>query len=176
LKDHARAFDFDLWFACQFRRNAGYLVDQDLLADSDARAADLLLNTPNARAIAQKNLVFSNGDCQFRNFIRQANEKIVLIDWTSNPPDLWISPGFEPLEHIAMYIWTLMWGNPEWQRDFFAKITTAVGLTDNRLRQALLIKSFNQAYFWQSRGHRALAKQQIEHFLLALRDEWPRVF
>lgn len=59
-----------------------------------------------------------------------------------------------------------MWRNKAWQDDFLNKAKIKFNLRDEQIQQALLIKSFNQAYFWG--GSPELARRQIEHFIFAL--------
>jgi len=71
----------------------GLLPSNELQRVSDFLSRDL--------SGEQKNdYIITNGDFQFRNFIRQPDEKIVVIDWTENAYN---TPNIEPIEFPVMY-------------------------------------------------------------------------
>ena len=112
---------------------------------------------------SKEDFILTNGDFQFRNFIKLSNNKIVVIDWTENPFN---TPNIEPIEFAAMYQWTLMWANLSWQDAYVKEISKKFNISKDRLRFALLVKSINQAHMW--RGVQELSRLQVNNSIRAL--------
>lgn len=110
-----------------------------------------------------KDLILTNGDFQFRNFIKLPSGKVAIVDWTENAYN---TPNIEPIEFPIMYQWTLMWANSSWQNVYVKKAIDTFGISMERLSFALLIKSINQAHLW--RGSPELARRQVEHSIRAI--------
>jgi hypothetical protein len=62
-----------------------------------------------------------------------------------------------------------MWGNGLWQREFVRHLMDAFDIKLNDLRNAVLMKSFEQAIFWQ-KGAPQLVPAQVGLFKTALKN------
>lgn len=119
----------------------------------------------------KRQYILTNGDFQFRNFLKQPDGKIALIDWTENSYN---TPNIEPIEFPIMYQWILMWFNPIWQNEYVKKAMEVFSLSEERLSFALVVKSINQADLWSHGGEKSgyyLSKIQIENCIRGLNGE-----
>lgn len=165
-KDILKPFDLNQWNSNFIQRGEEF-VKNGVIPVEFFEQAKTTFSTPQAITNSQSNLIISNGDFYFRNFKRLPNGKIMLFDWTENSGS-WTTPSIEPIEHTIMYVWTLMWKNAEWQKQFLQKAMQRFNLTKENIQQGLMIKAFNQACAWGI-GNHYLFKYQMEHFLLGLK-------
>lgn len=145
-------------------QKAQSLMNQGLLLPDDLQRVINLFSRPLSEE-QKRDYIVTNGDFQFRNFIKQPDGKIVVIDWTENSFN---TPNIEPIEFPIMYQWTLMWSNPEWQNLYVKKAMEAFNINKDRLNYALVVKSINQASLWTGSP---LAKIQVEHCIRGLNDK-----
>lgn len=138
------------------------LIKNNLFPSSYQKKAITML-TSGFTSESRGDFILTNGDFQFRNFIKLPNHKIVVIDWTENPFN---TPNIEPIEFAAMYQWTLMWANSPWQDAYIKKISKKFNISKDRLKFALLVKSINQAHMW--RGNHELSRLQVNNSIRAL--------
>jgi|SRR5450759_633747 len=111
--------------------------------------------------------IFGNGDFYPRNLIKLP-AKMVLVDW-----QYW--PGYRAcfvdyLANAAAFAYIHMWGNSLWQKEFVRRLIETLDVKLDDLRKAILIKSFEQAIFWQQCAPQYVPSQ-VKHFRMALRDE-----
>ncbi len=149
------------WFT-SINQKLDSLIENKLFPSSYQEKASTMISTGFTDE-SKKDFILTNGDFQFRNFIKLPNDKIVVVDWTENPFN---TPNIEPIEFATMYQWTLMWANIPWQDAYVNKISKNFSIDKDRLRFALLVKSINQAHMW--RGHQELARIQVNHSIRAL--------
>ena len=174
LKD-LRTIDIDLftntiptvdkcpWYI-ELPQRAQSLVNRGILLSSDLQKVTNLLSRDLSEE-QKRNYIVTNGDFQFRNFIKQPDGKVVVIDWTENTYN---TPNIEPIEFPIMYQWTLMWFNPTWQDLYIKKAMETFNLSPERLNYALVVKSINQAHLWPGSP---LANIQIEHCIRGLNGQ-----
>ena len=110
--------------------------------------------------------IVSNGDFYPRNLIK-LRRRVVVVDWGH-----WA--GYRAcfvdyLANVAAFAFIHMWGNGPWQREFVHHLGETLDIGPDDFRKAVLIKSFEQARFWQSIPH--LAAAQANQFRMALRNE-----
>jgi len=122
---------------------------------------------PGLPTESKKDLILTNGDFQFRNFIKLQKNKMAVIDWSKSGHN---TPNIEPLEFAVMYQWTLMWNNLTWQNSYIKKVKSKFNISNRRLRYALVIKSINQAHLW--RGSPELARIQVNNCVRAINREF----
>ena len=111
--------------------------------------------------------IVSNGDFYPRNLIRLPN-RVVLIDW-----GYWTGYRvcfMDYLVNVAAFAFIHMWNNAPWQREFVRQLSETLGIKSDDLRNAVLIKSFEQAVFWQQSVPQS-AQAQISLFKMALKNE-----
>ena len=111
--------------------------------------------------------IVSNGDFYPRNLIKLPN-RVVLVDW-----GYWT--GYRAcfvdyLVNVAAFGFIHMWGNGLWQKEFVRHLNGTVDVSSDDLRKAVLIKSFEQAAFWQ-RCAPQLVPSQVHLFKMALKNE-----
>jgi hypothetical protein len=107
-----------------------------------------------------KRRIVSNGDFYPRNLIKLPN-RMVLVDW-----GYWTGYRVcfvDYLVNIAAFAFIHMWGNALWQRQFVRRLREALDVKLDDLRNAVLIKSFEQAIFWRQCAPQ-LVPPQITHF------------
>lgn len=113
--------------------------------------------------------IFSNGDFYPRNLIKSANDKMVLVDW-----GYWTGHRacfVDYLVNVAAFAFIHMWGNSLWQKEFVRHLReAALDIELDDLRKAVLIKSFEQALFFQGCAPQ-FAPHQVNHFRMALANE-----
>ena len=112
--------------------------------------------------------IVSNGDFYPRNLIKLPN-RMVLVDW-----GYWT--GYRTcfvdyLVNVAAFAFIHMWGNGLWRRAFVRRLRDTLDVKLDDFRRAVLIKSFEQAVFWQC-GAPQLVPPQVNHFKMALRNEF----
>lgn len=105
--------------------------------------------------------VFNNCDLQCRNFALTIppDHRAILFDW-----DLGVQPHnnftFEPIENLIAYNFILAWDNPEWQKRLVDRFKLKIEKI--LFQKAVVIKSFNQAYFWKDNPNTNLSRSQLE--------------
>lgn len=149
------------WYT-SINKKLTYLINNNLFPSSYHKKATAMLSSGLTNE-SKKDFILTNGDFQFRNFIKLPNHKIVVIDWTENDFN---TPNIEPIEFAAMYQWTLMWANLPWQEAYVKKISKNFNISKDRMRFALLVKSINQAHLW--RGAHELSRLQVNNSIRAL--------
>lgn len=150
------------WYT-NLNQKAQNLTQRGLLSPTELQQVTEILS--HGISVKQEDYIVTNGDFQFRNFVKQPDGKVVVIDWTENPFN---TPNIEPIEFPIMYQWTLMWANPTWQNLYVKKAMEAFNISEARIRYALLVKSINQALLWPDTD---LGKIQVEHCRRALNSE-----
>ena len=159
----ASAFDLQGWLL-SFQGQKTQAVRMGITADEFTHAEEFTKD-----GFHFTNRIFTNGDFYPRNLIKLPT-KMVLVDWA-------YSPGYricyvDYLVNVAAFAFIHMWGNSLWQEEFAKNLrqTFAVGSED--FRKAVLIKSFEQARFWQGNPHlTAQVEAQVNHFRRALKGE-----
>jgi hypothetical protein len=112
--------------------------------------------------------IFSNGDFYPRNLIKLPNSRMVLVDW-----GYWTGYRVcfvDYLVNVAAFAFIHMWGNRLWQREFVRHLIDTFDIKLDDLRKAVLIKSFEQALFWQQCAPQCV-HFQVDQFKLALTNE-----
>jgi hypothetical protein len=173
VKDVVPVFDYLQWLTI-FEKRGQELVSTSLLKQEDFVKAKKKFYTYAKKQDFLSKSVFTNGDFYFRNFIKTIDQKIVLIDWTNNYSDrsYVVSPSVEPLPVVIMYLWSLMWNNLSWRKDFLSLAMERFGLNTEEVTLSLMIKSFNQAHFYYFLcNDKELAKYQIEHFKMGVNSQ-----
>ena len=94
-------------------------------------------------------MIVSNGDFYPRNFIKQSDAKIVLIDW-----DTWNDGGNSPFylvdhpENVAATLFVHMWKNQPWQDKFLNEIQARFNFDETSLLKGITIKALTLAHYW----------------------------
>jgi hypothetical protein len=109
-------------------------------------------------------LVFSNGDFYPRNLIA-VGERIVVVDWQGRETDYRVRV-LDYLENLVAFAFIHMWANGPWQAQFLREVRKHFNLSCSDFQRALLVKSFDQAYFWKEEAE--LVACQMEIFRQAL--------
>ena len=120
----------------------GRFIDFDLITAKEASTAISLMREPYTSRI-----IFNNGDFYPRNFIRTANDRIVVIDWETWNPH---SPAYvlDHLENVAAYCLVHMWGNIEWQHEYIKELKRIIHLDRDDFQKGIVAKSADIAAFW----------------------------
>lgn len=96
-------------------------------------------------------LILNNGDFYPRNFIRQPNGRIVLIDW-----ETWNdhSPFYvlDHIENIAAVAFVHMWGNTDWQATYLKELKKLFSFDEKSFDKGVVMKSLEMANFWSARS------------------------
>jgi hypothetical protein len=111
--------------------------------------------------------IVSNGDFYPRNLIKLPN-RTVLVDW-----GYWTGYRVcfvDYMVNVAAFAFIHMWGNSLWQQEFVRHLGGILNVKLDDLRKAILIKSFEQAGFWQQCAPQ-LVPSQINLFKMALSNE-----
>jgi hypothetical protein len=154
------AFDLRGWLL-SFREQKAHAIKMGISATEIAHAEEFV----NGEFESTRRIV-SNGDFYPRNLIKLPN-RMVLVDW-----GYW--PGYRACfvdypANVAAFAFIHMWGNRLWQKEFVRRVIDTLAISPDDLRKAILIKSFEQARFWQ--GNPDLTTQvaaQVNHFRMAL--------
>ncbi|SRR6266478_3111503 len=112
--------------------------------------------------------IVSNGDFYPRNLIK-LQKTIVVVDW-----GYWT--GYracfvDDLVNVAAFAFIHMWKNASWQKEFARHLSETFDIKSDDLRKAVLIKSFEQAIFWQAAQAVLQAQAQVGLFKMALKKE-----
>ena len=119
-------------------------------------------------------LMVNNGDFYPRNFIRQPDKKIILIDWETWNANSRANIVDHP-ENIAAFCFVHMWNNEPWQKNYVTELQKRFSMKEEDFQRALLIKSIEMANFWLDMpGRTELYKDQIKIFRNALNPEYMR--
>jgi hypothetical protein len=156
------AFDLLGWLL-SFRERESRAISMGIPAVELAQAEEFVKS-----GFQSKHRIVSNGDFYPRNLIKLPH-RMALVDW-----GYW--PGYRAcfvdyLANVAVFAFIHMWGNRLWQREFVRHFRETFGITLDDLRKAVLIKSFEQALFFQECGRPDLVPPQVNHFRMALRNE-----
>jgi hypothetical protein len=112
--------------------------------------------------------IVSNGDFYPRNRVRVPN-RMVLVDWGYWPGHRACFVDY--LVNVAAFAFIHMWGNCPWQKEFVRHFRETFDIELDDLRKAILVKSFEQALFFQTYRRPDLVSPQVNHFRLVLRNE-----
>lgn len=159
----ASAFDLQGWLL-SFQEQETEAVSMGITADEFTQAEEFIKG-----GFHFTSRIFSNGDFYPRNLIKLP-KRIVLVDWA-------YSTGYricyvDYLVNVAAFAFIHMWGNGLWQERFVRNLRQTFDIRSEDLRRAVLIKSFEQARFWQGNPHlTAQVAAQVNHFRMAMRDE-----
>ncbi|MBI4457456.1 hypothetical protein HY633_00645 [Candidatus Uhrbacteria bacterium] len=165
LPEFVRRFDFARW-GPEFSMKAETMIAKGYLERSTVSTAMKLLSSAAARSY--EGSMFTNGDFYPRNFILAADGRIAVVDWVG---------GIDPWEFVAMYAWMLMWGNPQWQIAYLRSIVEHFPVDVRQMRIGLLVRSFEQAFFWRDADEEHLGparNQMLAYFHEALDEEYVR--
>lgn len=148
------------WYTSILKKAEGFMNRGLLTVDDFNKITNLL--SSGLTEEQKKDYIVTNGDFQFRNFIKQPDGKVAVIDWTENAHN---TPNIEPIEFPIMYQWTLMWSNQTWQNEYARRTMKAFNISHERLASALVVKSINQASIWPNSQ---LEQIQIQHCIRGL--------
>lgn len=107
-------------------------------------------------------VVLSNGDFQYRNFIETKTGKVAIIDWDN------IHVSKVESERCAAYQYTLMWNNPSWQKQFIQRAINACHLRSDILHFYILLCALQQALRWSAIPNLVQPQIEIFHSVLSL--------
>ncbi len=156
----ASAFDLQGWLL-SFQQQETQALSMGISANEFAQAEEFI------RAGFQFPCrIVSNGDFYPRNLIKLPG-RMVVVDW-----GYWT--GYRAcfvdyIVNVAAFAFIHMWGNGLWQKEFVRHLRETFDIKVDDLRKAILIKSFEQARFWQQ-GAPQFVLAQVNHFQMALRD------
>lgn len=156
------AFDLQGWMS-SFQRRKALALSMGISGTEFAQA-----ETAVSGGFQLTCRIVSNGDFYPRNLIKLPN-KTVLVDW-----GYWTGYRVcfvDYLVNVAAFAFIHMWGNSLWQTEFVRRLRETFDVSLDDLRKAVLIKSFEQAAFWQQCGAPQLVPPQVIHFKMALRNE-----
>jgi hypothetical protein len=154
------AFNFQGWLL-SFRGQKTQAVSMGISADEFTQAEEFITG-----GFQLTRCIVSNGDFYPRNLIKLPN-RIVLVDW-----GYWTGYRIcfvDYLVNVAAFAFIHMWNNGPWQKKFVRQLIDNLAIRSDDLRKAVLIKSFEQAKFWQ--GQPQLAQPQVNHFRMALKND-----
>jgi hypothetical protein len=152
------AFDLKGWLL-SFQKQKIQASSMGISDDEFKQAEELIRN-----GFQLTRRIVSNGDFYPRNLVKLP-DRMVLVDWA-----YW--PGYrvcfvDYLVNVAAFAFIHMWGNGLWQKEFVRHLRETLDIKLDDLRKAVLIKSFEQAIFWEGTP---LAQHQVNHFKMALRN------
>jgi hypothetical protein len=165
IGERARASAFDLqgWLLT-FQTRELKALQMGISADEFVQAEHLV----NDGFRCTRRIV-SNGDFYPRNLVKVA-DRIVLVDW-----GYWTGYRVcfvDYLVNVAAFAFIHMWNNVPWQKNFLRHVGETLEVESDDFRKAVLVKSFEQAAFWQNNP--SLVTQvaaQVKLFQMALRNE-----
>ena len=144
-----------------------HFTDADILTAEEAVRALNLMSRP-----FESPMVFNNGDFYPRNFIRNPNDRIVLIDWETWNENSRANVIDHP-ENVAAFCFVHMWGNPAWQESYVSGLRQRFSFNQSGFQSAILIKSLEMANFWfGGTGRNELCDNQIRMFRNALSNSY----
>ena len=165
LPAFVRRFDFARWLQ-EFGAKSETMIAKGFLERPAVAAAVNILTSAASRQY--EGSMFTNGDFYPRNFILSENGKITVVDWVG---------GIDPWEFVAMYAWMMMWGNPQWQIAYLREIIEHFPLDVTEMRIGLLVRAFEQAYFWRDAAEDRIGparNQMLAYFQEALDEDYLR--
>ncbi len=156
------AFDFQDWLLSFQKRKSPALGLG--ISDNEFKQAEEFIKG----AFQLRRRIFSNGDFYPRNLIKFP-DKVVVVDW-----EYW--PGHRAclvdyLVNVAAFAFIHMWGNSLWREEFVRHLKKTFEIKSDDLRNAVLIKSFEQAIFFQAAGAVPQAQAQAGLLKMALKNE-----
>lgn len=152
------AFNLQRWLL-SFQKEKTLALGMGILGDEFTRAEAFIKSQ-----FQFTSRIFSNGDFYPRNLIKLPN-RVVLVDWA-------YEAGYrlcyvDYLVNVAAFAFIHMWNNDPWQRKFISELRADFGIGTDDFRKAVLIKSFEQAKFWQ-RCAPHLVPAMVHQFKMAL--------
>jgi hypothetical protein len=156
------AFDLQGWLSSfQERKTLAFSIG---ISDIELTQAEEVIN--GGFQVTRR--IVNNGDFYPRNLVKLPN-RMVLVDW-----GYW--PGYRACfvdypVNVAAFAFIHMWGNGLWQKEFVHHLREKFGISLDDFRKAVLIKSFEQALFFQQCGAPQLVPPQVNHFKMALKNE-----
>lgn len=138
----------------------GIIMQDDLLTTEECDKAKNLIDI-FVNNLKQDDLMLSNRDFQFRNFIALPEDRIGIIDW-----DTARISSFE-LEHCLVNQWLLMWNAAKWRQQFVKEAQKRFDLNIDKLRAAMLLRALALvSKTWRSDS--SLRDIQVKHIKMTL--------
>lgn len=164
------SFCFDLWMN-QFEERFGFFVEKGWLSKDELNNAKNILNG----GFINSEAIFSNGDFYPRNLILIDSKKVIVLDWQTWNED-YRANIIDYLENVIAFAFIHMWENELWQVNFIKKIRRHSRVDFKNLRKAILIKSFDQAFFFYGNGksfnNEYLCKRELLLFKKFIDDQY----
>ncbi|MBU2634248.1 MAG: M23 family metallopeptidase [Nanoarchaeota archaeon] len=155
-------FDFEEWKK-QFINNAKFFLENDFISQKEFHKANKLFGN----GFKKSKLIFNNGDYYPRNILSYKG-KIVVIDWQTWNGN-YRANIIDYIENVAAFAFIHMWNNHLWQIEFLKELRKYFKINFKCLRNAILIKSFEQANFWRNNPG---SKKQLFIFKNILDDNY----
>ena len=155
------AFNFQGWLL-SFQGQKTEAVSMGISANEFTQAEEFITG-----GFQLTRCIVSNGDFYPRNLIKLPN-RVVLVDWA-----YWLGYRIcfvDYLVNVAAFAFIHMWGNGLWQKEFVRHLRETLDVKLDDLRKAVLMKSFEQAIFWQQCAPQ-LVPPQVNHFKMALKND-----
>jgi hypothetical protein len=156
------SFDLQDWL--RSLRDRGPLALSWGISDDEIRRAEKLIE----EGFGLTERILCNGDFYPRNLIK-TEQKMVVVDWGYWPGNR--ACYIDYLPNVVAFAFVHMWNNDEWQKKFLGSVLAVLGADPEDLRKAIVIKAFEQAFYWRDLSF--LLPPQIKHFRMALEDRLP---
>jgi len=157
-------FDFIKWKE-RFANKASILQQKGWISQEDTDKANGLLKDGFWRS----KLIFNNGDYYPRNIL-SLEKRIVVVDWQTWSEN-YRANIIDYIENVAAFAFIHMWENHLWQIEFLKGVREYFRMDFEDLRRAILIKSFEQALFFEEG---VVAKEEVLIFKNMLDNTYAR--
>ncbi|MCH7759476.1 N-acetylneuraminate synthase family protein, partial [Patescibacteria group bacterium] len=154
-------FNFENWNK-QFADRAKILLQHGWISQEDSNKANELLKY----GFKKSKLIFSNGDYYPKNLLNFKG-KIMVIDWETWNTN-YRANIVDYIENVVAFTFIHMWNNRLWQIEFLKEVRKYFRIDFRDLRNAILIKSFEQIFFFGGESRRG--KKQLIIFKNILSD------
>ena len=151
-------FNFENWKK-QFTDKAKILLQHGWISQEDSNKANELLKY----GFKKSKLIFSNGDYYPKNLLNFKG-KIVVIDWQTWNENYRVNI-VDYIENVVAFTFIHMWNNRLWQIEFLKEVRKYFRIDFKDLRNAILIKSFEQAIFFKGSTKRKKQLLIFKNFL-----------